>query len=166
MKAAARHPSIGKTPDVSEYDMLAAHAQLDLRQLVARYANCFDLKDWDGLGHCLASNLFTDYSDLRGTPPETMSRERFVELRRTALHDLQTHHLSGNVEACLTEKSAKLKVSMVIYRRNEAGETLDTHCLYFFGAEYGEAGWVINSIVQKVFLSDGWAGIHKGILTP
>jgi hypothetical protein len=64
-----------------------------LQQLVARFANCFDLKDWDGLCRCLADELYTDYSDLRGTPPETMSKERFVELRQIAPHDLQTHHL-------------------------------------------------------------------------
>ncbi len=144
--------------------MPTADARFDLQQLVARYANCFDLKDWDGLGQCLSSNLYTDYSDLRGTPPETMPKDKFVALRRSALDDLQTHHLSGNVEVCLTEESAKLKVSMLIYRRNGAGETLNTHCLYLFGAEHGDSGWVINSITQKVLVSYGQTTVHKGIL--
>jgi hypothetical protein len=141
-----------------------ADERFELQQLVARFANCFDLKDWAGLGECLASDLYTDYSDLRGTPPETMSKQKFVELRRSALHELQTHHLSGNVEVSLQGESAKLKVSMVIYRRNDAGETLNTHCLYFFGAVRGESGWVLDSITQKVFINDGQTAIHKGIV--
>jgi hypothetical protein len=141
------------------------HSQFVLSgYLVARFANCFDLKDWEGLGHCLGDELYTDYSDLRGTPPETMSREKFVELRRIALHDLQTHHLTGNLEIEADETTANLKVSMAIHRRNQAGEKLNTHCLYFLGAEHADSGWVINSLVQKVFISDGRTGIHKGVI--
>jgi hypothetical protein len=137
-----------------------------LQQLVARFANCFDLKDWDGLCRCLADELYTDYSDLRGTPPESMSKERFVELRRIALHDLQTHHLTGNLEIEADEAKAKLKVSMAIYRRNQAGEILNTHCIYFLEAEQAKNGWVISSLVQKVFISNGQTEIHKGVLKP
>jgi hypothetical protein len=142
-----------------------ADAGFELQQLVARYANSFDLKDWTGLGECLADTLYTDYSDLRGTPPETLTREAFVALRRAALHDLQTHHLSGNLEVRLDGESARLKVSMVIFRRNAAGETLNTHCLYDFGVEHGDGGWVINSITQKVFMSDGRKTVHEGIVS-
>ena len=137
-----------------------------LQELVARFANSFDLKEWDRLGQCLADTLYADYSDLRGTPPETMSRDKFVQLRRSALQELQTHHLAGNLEIDLTEGSANLKVSMVICRRNQAGEMLNTHCLYFLGAEQGEGGWRINSIRQRVLMSDGQAGVHKGIVKP
>jgi hypothetical protein len=137
-----------------------------LQELVARFANSFDLKDWGRLGQCLADTLHTDYSELRGTAPETMTRDQFVQLRRSALQELQTHHLAGNLEIDLTGKSANLKVSMVIYRRNQAGETLNTHCLYFMKAEQGQDGWRINSIRQKVFMSDGQTEIHKGIVKP
>ncbi|MFN0316563.1 MAG: nuclear transport factor 2 family protein [Burkholderiales bacterium] len=104
-----------------------------LQQLVARFANSFDTKDWTGLGQCVQAEIDTDYSDLRGTPPERMSRDRFVELRRTALHDLQTHHLSGNAEINISNTCGEVKASMVIYRRNANGETLNTHCMYVFG---------------------------------
>lgn len=137
-----------------------------LQQLVARFANCFDLKDWDGLCRCLADELYTDYSDLRGTPPETMSKERFVALRRAALHDLQTHHLAGNLEIEAGETKAKLKVSMAIYRRNQVGEILNTHCIYFLETEQTKDGWVISSLIQQVFINDGQIGIHKGVLKP
>lgn len=137
-----------------------------LQELVARFANSFDLKEWDRLGQCLADTLYTDYSELRGTPPETMSRDKFVQLRRSALQELQTHHLAGNLEIDLTGRSANLRVSMVIYRRNQARETLNTHCLYFMRAEQGQYGWRINSIRQKVLMGDGQTEIHKGIVKP
>ena len=137
-----------------------------LQQLVARFANSFDTKDWAGLEQCLKAELHTDYSDLRGTPPERMSSVRFVELRRTALHDLQTHHLSGNVELNVSASSGEVKASMAIFRRNTNGEMLNTHCLYVFGVERVENDWLINSIVQKVFISDGHKRIHKGIVKP
>lgn len=134
-----------------------------LRQLVSRYANSFDLKDWTGLEQCLAQNVYTDYSELRGTPPELISREQFVELRRDALGDLETHHLSGNIEIAVTDDSARLRVSMVIYRRNSTGDTLNTHCLYLLGAERSDEAWVFNSITQKILINVGKTEIHSGI---
>ncbi|MEY4563490.1 MAG: hypothetical protein RLZZ618_2767 [Pseudomonadota bacterium] len=139
----------------------------ELQQLVARFANSFDTKDWAALEQCLMPELHTDYSDLRGTPPERMSNTRFVALRRSALSDLQTHHLSGNVEIKLCGSTAALKVSMAIHRRDVDGGAFNTHCLYLMGAERaGDPPWRINSIVQKVFINDGDATIHSGLSTP
>ena len=143
--------------------MLDAATAFELQDLVARFANSFDLKEWDRLAECLTANVHTDYSDLRGTPPETMSREEFVGQRRSALHDLQTHHLAGNLEMALSGDTTSLKVSMMIHRRNDAGETLTTHCLYFFGVEQEQGVWRIGSIRQKVLMSYGESAIHKGI---
>jgi hypothetical protein len=137
-----------------------------LQQLVARFANSFDTKDWAGLERCLKAELHTDYSDLRGTPAERMSSARFVELRRSALHDVQTHHLSGNIEVDVKGAAGEVKVSMAIFRRSATGETLNTHCLYVFGVERVDDNWLIGSIVQKVFTNDGQTSIHRGILKP
>lgn len=146
--------------------MLDPLAVCELQDLVARFANSFDLKQWDRLGQCLTATLHTDYSDLRGTPPEILSRDEFVQRRRSALQDLQTHHLAGNLEVALSGAIANLKVSMAIYRRNGAGETFNTHCLYFFGAEQEEGVWRINSITQKVLMSYGQPAIHDGLSKP
>src|SRR5881296_225987 len=72
--------------------------EAEIRRLIGRFANAFDLKAWDALEACLTESLATDYSDLRGTPPEVMARRCFVEMRRAALERLQTHHLLGNYE--------------------------------------------------------------------
>lgn len=137
---------------------------LELQALVSRFANSFDLKDWKRLGECLSESLYTDYRDLRGTAPEIISRDEFVRLRELALRDLDTHHLSGNVEVDVAGDRAQLKVSMLINRRSQGGETLATHCLYFLGAELQDGVWRICSIRQKVFINDGNVGIHKGIV--
>jgi hypothetical protein len=137
---------------------------LELQALVARFANSFDLKDWKGLGECLAESLHVDYQDLRGTPPETMSREEFVRLREVALQELDTHHLAGNLEVHASEDQAELRVSMMINRRSRGGDTLATHCLYFLGAEQHDGVWRIHSIRQKVLINDGNIAIHKGIV--
>lgn len=137
-----------------------------LQDLVARFAISFDLKDWDRLGQCLSDSLHTDYRDLRGTAPETMSRERFVALRREALQELQTHHLAGSVSIDVSGRTADMIVSMVIFRRSRDGRTLNTHCLYYLGAAEGPAGWQLNAIRQKVLIRDGDASIHAGIVKP
>ena len=137
--------------------------RLELLALVARFANSFDLKEWDRLGECLTHSVYTDYRDLRGTPPETMAREEFVRQRRLALQELQTHHLAGNIEIEANDRTAQLRVSMFICRRSHDGELLATHCVYFLGVELLEDGWHINSIRQEVLLSNGNIEIHNGI---
>ncbi len=136
-----------------------------ITQLVARFANSFDLKNWDRLGECLADRVDTDYSDLRGTPPETLTRERFVELRRAALQDLDTHHLAGNIEVALRGNTGSATASMVIFRRSDDGQMLNTHCVYTLGLAKEHGTWRIRSIVQKVLWSDGDKSIHRGIAT-
>lgn len=135
-----------------------------LRDLVNRFANCFDLKDWTGLQNCLSKSVHTDYSELRGTPPETISSSRFVKLRRTALEPLATQHLMSNHEIEVDGDTAKAIVSCVIFRKNPGNERLNTHCIYFFGMQREGDAWKISAIRQKVLLNDGDTGIHAGIV--
>jgi len=108
----------------------------------------------------LTESLHTDYSDLRGTPPATLSRDRFVELRRTALEHLKTHHLAGSHEITLRGDHAQCRVSMIIWRRDESGRVLNTHCVYELEVSRATDGWRISSITQKVLWSDGDPSIH------
>lgn len=132
------------------------------RRLLARFANSFDLKDWEGLGGCLANQLHTDYSALRGTPPETLTRARFLELRRTALQELQTQHLAGLPEIAVDGDTARIRAPMAIFRRRPDGVVFNTHCLYLFETAREDGAWRIRSIVQHVYWSDGQAAIHAG----
>ncbi len=134
-----------------------------IRELVNRFANSFDLKDWEGMQACLCATLHTDYSDLRGTPPETISNRRFVELRRSALEALATQHLMSNHVIETDGDAARATVSCVIFRRSTDGRMLNTHCLYFFGFAREADGWKIAAIRQKVLINDGDTAVHSGI---
>lgn len=149
-------------------DMLAIH------NLLARFANSFDLKDWSALEACLTPHVFTDYSDLRGTPPETLPAAEYARLRKEALAPMSTHHLMGNLELEFTATgSAICRASMLILRvqnapkgstlRRTAADRFHTHCLYTFHLAKKAGEWKIGGIVQKVFWNSGTPEIHNGV---
>jgi hypothetical protein len=139
------------------YDTIAIH------ELLARYANSFDTKSWNDLEACLADMIHTDYSQLRNTPPETMTREQFVELRRSALDELDTHHLLGNVQVGLDGDRGEAIASMAIFRRNNESQRFDTHCVYRFGVQECGGSWLIRSIAQRVLWNEGDKSVHSGV---
>ena len=135
---------------------------LNIQQLIARFANSFDVKDWDGLQACFTESLYTDYSDLRGTPPETISASEYVRLRRESLDHLKLHHLVGNYEVTFPDfDAAACRASMVVWRRSET-EEFATHCMYDFQLARQWGAWKISGITQKVLWSEGVSSIHKG----
>lgn len=148
-------------------DMLSIH------NLLARFANSFDLKDWSSLEVCLTPQVFTDYSDLRGTPPETLSAAEYVRLRKEALTPLTTHHMMGNLELEFTATDRAIcHVSMLIWRiqnipkdptLRDAADEFHTHCLYTFRLAEEAGEWKICGIVQKVFWNSGTPEIHSGV---
>src|SRR5687768_5574334 len=97
-------------------------AESAVRRLIAKFANSFDAQAWDELGQCLAESLYTDYSEVRGTPPDSLARQDFVAACRAAVQSVRTHHVAGNVEVYINGTSATARVSALIFRRNEAGE--------------------------------------------
>jgi len=141
---------------------MAIEDTFDIQALVARFANSFDLKDWDGLQACLTEQLYTDYSDLRGTPPETVRAADYVQARRESLDNLKTHHLNGNVEIKYDDLlNATCRVSTVIWRR-ENDSDFNTHCVYTFKVTKIKYDWKISAITQKVLWNEGQASIHGG----
>jgi hypothetical protein len=136
---------------------------LEIYELIARFTNSFDLKDWDGLQACLTETIDTDYSDLRGTPPETLRAEEYIRIRREALDNLKLHHLSGNIELTYTDLlNGICRVSMIVWRRSD-NEEFTSHCIYTFRVTKVEDDWKISSITQKVLWNEGSASIHKGL---
>ena len=139
--------------------------RFEIQELINHFANCFDLKDWKGLEDCFTKVIYSDYSDLRGTAPESLDSKAYVALRKAALDHLQTHHLVGNHEIELKENTGTCRASMIISRKNsETLESFATHCFYIFNPQKIEALWKISGITQKLFWNDGSAAIHKGVL--
>lgn len=134
----------------------------DIQDLLARFANSFDLKDWGSLLACLTEQLYIDYADLRGTAPETVHVADYVQARRESLQDLKTHHLNGNVEIKYDDPlHATCLVSMVIWRKSDA-EAFNSHCVYTFKVIKIKYDWKISAITQKVLWSEGQPSIHPG----
>ncbi len=137
-------------------------ATLEIQQLIARFANSFDVKDWDGLQACFTESLFTDYSDLRGTPPQTLSAADYTRQRRESLDSLKLHHLVSNYEINFTDSnSATCRASMIVWRKSEA-EEFTSHCVYMFQLTKQDSTWKISGITQKVLWNEGTSSIHKG----
>ncbi len=133
-----------------------------VQELIARFANSFDIKDWNGLESCFTESLYTDYSDLRGTTPETVKASDYVAARHEALDHLKLHHLVGNYEIdFLSAERATCRASMIVWRKLDE-EEFTSHCVYIFQLVKQNADWKINGITQKVLWNDGTSSIHKG----
>ena len=135
---------------------------MKIHQMVARFANSFDLKDWAGLQACFTETLYTNYSDLRGTPPETISASDYVKSRREALDHLKLHHLVGNYETNFLDANTATCLASMIVWRNADVEDFSTHCIYNFKLVKQKENWKISEITQKVLWSEGNSSIHKG----
>jgi hypothetical protein len=130
--------------------------------VLSRFTNAFDLKDWGDLEDCLSENVYADYSDLRGTPPKTLTSKEFVELRRNSLSTVKTHHVGANAQVSFKRGEASARLSMVIFRTN-MGKIFNTHCIYDFGLIKTGEKWKIKSIIQRILWNEGDSSIHQGV---
>ena len=141
---------------------MSVEERLKIQEVIAHFANSFDVKDWDGLQACLTESLFTDYSDLRGTPPQTIASAEYVRQRRESLDHLMLQHLVSNYEIDFTgSDTAVCRASMVVWRTDDT-EAFTSHCFYTFQLVKQNGGWRINGITQKVLWNEGKAALHKG----
>lgn len=141
---------------------MSVNNRIFIQELIAKFANSFDLKDWDGLQSCFTESIYTDYSDLRGTPPQTISAVDYVKSRRESLDHLKLHHLVSNYEIVFPDTgSATCHASMVVWRKSETEEFI-SHCFYIFQLVQQSGEWKISGITQKVFWNDGKSSIHSG----
>lgn len=132
----------------------------EIARIISRFANSFDLKDWQALEDLLTERLEVDYSDLRGERT-TLSRRDYVAKRRNALESLDTHHLLSNAEIELSGDSATCRISGLIQRRR--GERFfHSHVVYLFRLERRAHSWRISAITQKVLWNEGDSNIHTG----
>ena len=132
-----------------------------VEKVIGKFANSFDLKDWESLESVLSENIFVDYSHLRGQR-ETLSRTDYVSQRRRALQHLNTHHLLANAEIDINVNSARCRVSGMIYRAKD-DEHFNSHVVYSFQLERAGTSWLIVGIKQTVPWNEGNPEIHSGV---
>lgn len=142
---------------------MSAEERLKIQDVVARFANSFDIKDWSGLEACFTESLYTDYSDLRGAAPETVKASDYVRSRRESLDHLKLHHLASNHEIDFPDANrATCRSSMVVWRKSDE-EEFTSHCVYEFQLTKQNANWKISGITQKVLWNEGTSSIHKDV---
>jgi SnoaL-like domain len=137
----------------------------DVVDTVVRYGCALDAKDWAGARACFADEIETDYADLRGTAPERLAAQAFVDLRRRALEGLKTHHLSANHLVTLDGDRATCVSAMLIHRldpRRESDNTFDTLAYYTHGLVRTPQGWRIARVQQRVAWNRGNPAVHPG----
>jgi 3-phenylpropionate/cinnamic acid dioxygenase small subunit len=150
----------------------ALQALVDRQEIVdtiVRYAHALDTKDWAAALACFADDVETDYGDLRGTAPERLRAETFVDLRRRALEHLQTHHLSTNHLVTLDGDRATCGSATLIHRLDPArssDNTFDTLAHYTHTLARTPQGWRITRVKQAVAWNRGNPAIHSGARGP
>ena len=131
--------------------------------VVLAFARALDVKDWAACRRCFTDEIETDYSDLRGEPPQTVKADDFVALRRTALERLKTLHLSANHLITVEGDRATCVSAAVIHRlRPEDGERFDTYCAYTHALVRVGGLWKISKVKQTVYWNTGNPDVHSG----
>ncbi|MBX9743258.1 MAG: nuclear transport factor 2 family protein [Chthoniobacterales bacterium] len=133
-----------------------------ISNLLFKFANNFDLKKWDEMERCLASQVDCDYTSLRGKK-EILTAKEYVHQRRSALEPLQMQHLFSNLEIdLLGEHQAACRCSALILRKREE-KFFNTHAIYEFTCVRERGVWLISAIKQTVLWNEGDTEIHSGV---
>ncbi len=131
----------------------------DVRNVLSRFANTIDLKDWDVLQDLMCDDIEIDYSDIGGYHG-WVSSQSFVKQRREALASMKTHHQLSNPEIVVNGSVAHCRASAVIYRQNDDG-FCHSHVIYDFVLAYFYNCWRIQKIRQQVLWNE-----EKGLEYP
>jgi hypothetical protein len=142
-------------------------ARLEIHELVCRFMQAFDEKDWSLLRACLADTVFCDYSSLRGTPPGEEDADAYVAKRKEALSTLAMQHSFSNLQVEVHEGGARGRCNFVIHRFAQdfdgtPGTFFHTYGHYRFDFSREPEGFRIRGITQVVLRNHGNPGIHKG----
>jgi len=158
-------PSAGRcfhiTPEVPSMCDAATH-KVAISELLVRFFQAFDEKDWPTMRECLCDEVFADYASSRGAPASTISAGRYVEQRRTSLQTLDMRHrfLNLRMDVEPVGRSAIASCDYVIHRYHPSFESSDNHYFHSYGhyvfAFLNDSGiWRISRITQQVVRSHG-----------
>ena len=145
---------------------------LAINDLLTRFFQAFDDKNWSMMRDCLCDGVYADYSSFRGVPAATISADRYVEQRRTALEALDTQHAFVNLRVKLDAAggTASARCDYFIHRYHPS---FDGHKDYYFHSDghYAfafvniDGPWRISRITQNVRRNYGNPEIHGATRT-
>jgi hypothetical protein len=143
--------------------------KLTISELLSRFFQAFDDKDWQMMRECLCDEVVTDYSSFRGVPAATMSAGQYVDQRRIALQllDLQHNFLNLRIELNAAGDTATGRCNYIIHRFHPSYDGYyHSQGHYFFGFAHHGGGWKIGRIEQHVLRSQGDPEIHGALRGP
>jgi hypothetical protein len=145
--------------------MTAAYEKLACNDLLCRFFQSFDEKDWIAMRACLCDEVFTDYSSFRDVPAGTVSGDRYVDQRRAALAALDMQHNFLNLAVDVSGEEAEARCNYIIHRFHPSFDGMNDnffhsygHYIFGFRREFG--GWRIAQIKQVLLRNHGNREIH------
>ena len=147
----------------------AATETCSINDLLTRFFQAFDDKNWPMLRECLCDEVFTDYSAFRGVPASTISGDAYVDQRRSALYSLDMQHnfLNLRVEwnAAAESNTAAARCNYIVHRFHPSfdgsnDQYFHSYGHYVFGFAKISGVWRISSIVQHLLRNEGNREIH------
>jgi hypothetical protein len=146
--------------------------KLAISDLLTRFFQAFDDRNWPMLRDCLCDEVFTDYSSFRDVPASTIPGDEYVEQRRTALQalDMQHNFLNLRVELDAAAETAEARCNYLIHRFQRAADRVGGRGFhstghYFFGFAKAGGHWRIARISQHLLRNCGDRQIHGATRT-
>ena len=144
---------------------------LAIHDLLARFFQSFDERNWEMLRGCLCDEVFSDYSSFRNVPAATSAADEYVDQRRTALQPLAMQHNFLNLRVEPDAAGATARCNYIIHRFHPSFDGRNDHYFhsyghYTFSFGRGDACWRIARITQSHLRSQGNAQIHGATREP
>jgi hypothetical protein len=145
---------------------------LAIGDLLARFFQSFDDKDWLEMRNCLADEVFADYSSFRDRPAGTIPADAYVDQRRRALQALVMQHnfLNLRVEVHPDARHATARCNYIIHRFHPAivggGDGyFHSYGHYRFTFVNLAGAWRIRGISQHLLQNSGNPELHGATRT-
>jgi hypothetical protein len=158
-------------PIMSEVQPMSDPAihKLAVNDLLTRFFEAFDDKNWLMMRDSLCDEVFTDDSSFSDIPPRTVPRDRYVDQRRAARGalDMQHNMLNLRVDVDAGAERAVARCNYVIHRFHPSSNGTD-HCLHSYGHyifAFAKVGvtWKIARITQNPVRNHGRREIYSAV---
>lgn len=131
---------------------------LSVANVVYRYAQYLDTKNWTEMPSIFESEIDMDFQDLTGNPPGRAASSDFVSFASGALDGIKTQHIIANPK--ITTSQGRLTCiadhQSMHYREIDGAKTLFTlHGTYEFGMNGSGATWKISGVRQTISFNVG-----------
>jgi hypothetical protein len=139
-----------------------------IHDLICRFMQSFDEKDWRLMRECLDEVIYLDYSSFRNEPPGEVTADSYVAKRKSALNHLKLQHNFTNLIITLDGNTATARCNYQILRFHpdfDKAPALFFHSVGHYQFKFLQRGttWKINSIQQILLQNIGNPELHTGV---